>query len=123
MFANPDEVRDSFRIVPSRDNPLRATLNKKPIEILNISSGGFCCKKTDLEVGKEYFAEVILPPKNNMVSGLVKVLQNDDAHHCRCQFQDLPQVFEDDIHLYVLNRQKEEQKKNKSSSIKGFETE
>jgi hypothetical protein len=49
LFLTPDEVRSSFRVVPSLDAPLKATLNETPILIINISSGGFRFKKIDLE--------------------------------------------------------------------------
>lgn len=108
LFSIPDEVRSAFRVTPSSNAPLKATLAKKPIEILNISSGGFCCKKTDIEIRKNYLAEIVLPPENKKISGEVKILGNDEENHCRCQFLDLARDFEDLIHLYVLNRQKEE---------------
>jgi hypothetical protein len=111
LFSVPSEARDAFRVNPSPDLPLKATLNAKTVVIINISSGGFCCTKTDLEVGKNYLAEVVLPPEDKTISASVTILQNDHDHHCRCQFQDLDPEYEDSIHLYVLNRQKEEQDK------------
>jgi len=112
LFSTPDEVRSSFRVEPPLDTPLKATLNETPISIINISSGGFCFKKFDLEADKFYLAEIIIPLENRKISALVELLENNEEKFCRCKFVDLPQDFEDLLHRYVLNRQKEEQEFN-----------
>ncbi len=113
LFSIPKELRGAFRVTPSPSAPLKATLDEKPILILNLSSGGLCCKEIDLDVGNIYSLEVFLPPENKKISVSVEILPNDEANHCRCRFLDLSLEFEDLIHLYVLNRQKEEQENYK----------
>ena len=117
LFSIPREVRSAFRVTPALNAPLKATLNKTPIIILNISSVGLCCKTNGLEEGKIYKAQIILPPENKIISVSTEILENSEENNCRCRFLDLSLDFEDAIHLYVLNRQKEEQeilKKNPS---------
>jgi hypothetical protein len=111
-FSIPSEVRSAFRVVPQLDSPLKATLNGKPILILDISSGGFSFKKINLEMEKFYLAEIVLPLEGAKFSTLVKLLNNNNENYYRCQFVDLPQETEDLIHRYVLHRQKEEQEIN-----------
>jgi len=110
----PNEARKAFRVTPSPNAPLKATLNETSIEILNISSVGLCCKKNDLEVGKIYPAEIVLPSESKTISVSAEILENNEDNNCRCRFLDLSLDFENLIHLYVLNRQKEVQEnKNK----------
>ncbi len=115
LLSNPDEGRNSFRVTPPVNAPLKATLNEMPISILNISSGGFRFKKIDLEAEKFYLAEIELPSEKQKISSLVEILGNDEENHCRCRFLDLAQELEDRLHRYVLNRQKEEQELNNRS--------
>ena len=107
LFSIPSQGRSSFRVTPSLTAPLNATLDEKPILILNISSGGFCCKTNDVEVGNIYSTEVFLPPENQKISGSVEILEINGDNNCRCRFLDLSLDFENFIHRYVLNRQKE----------------
>jgi hypothetical protein len=115
MFSSPDEVRGSFRVTPSQNAPLKATLNETPISIINISSGGFGFKKIDLKSEKFYLAEIALPLEKHKISALVKILEDTKEGYCRCQFLDLSQDYEDLIHRYVLNMQKKEQEIKKRS--------
>ena len=115
LFSFPSEARKGFRVTPSLKAPLQANLNKIPIIILNISSVGLCCKKNDLEAGKIFIAEVVLPPENKKISVSAEILENSEENNCRCRFLDLSPDFEDLIHLYVLNRQKEEQENHKKN--------
>jgi len=112
LLSNPDEGRNSFRVTPSLNAPLQATLNNVPISILNISSGGFRFKKIHFEVEKFYLAEIELPLEKHKISALVELLGNNEEDYCRCRFLDLAQDLEDLLHRYVLNRQKEEQELN-----------
>lgn len=119
LFSSPNDGRNSFRVTPALSEPLKATLNDKNISIINISSGGFQCGKNDLAVGNIYSVKFILPPDDNLVTGSVEILENNDLQQCRCRFLELKQDFVNLIHLYVLNRQKEDQelKRDPSSEI------
>jgi c-di-GMP-binding flagellar brake protein YcgR len=112
LLSTPDEWRNSFRVTPSLNTPLKATLNKVPISILNISSGGFRFKKIPLEAEKFYLAEIELPLEKHKISALVELLGDNEEKYYRCRFLDLAQEVEDRLHRYVLNRQKEEQELN-----------
>ena len=112
LFSTPDEGRNSFRVTPPLNAPLKATLNEIPISIINISSGGFRFKKIDLEAEKFYLAEIELPLEANKISALVEILGNNEEEYFRCRFLDLAPDVEDLLHRYVLNRQKDEQELN-----------
>lgn len=113
LFSMPKEGRGSFRVNPPLNAPLKAILNNKPISIINISSGGFQCKNNDLEVGRGYSIEIVLPPENTKISCSAEILENSDESNCRCRFLGLSLDFENQIHRYVLNLQKNKQKYNK----------
>ena len=93
LFSAPDEGRNSFRVTPPLNAPLKATLNKVPISIMNISSGGFRFKKIPLDEEKYYLAEIELPREKHKISALVEILGSSEENYCRCRFLGLSSGF------------------------------
>ncbi|GJL80102.1 MAG: hypothetical protein NPINA01_30910 [Nitrospinaceae bacterium] len=116
LFKNPEEIRGSFRVHPSAEAPIEMILDNKPVSVLNISSGGLCCVNDGFEVGGIYLFHFILPGIDKKVTGKIEIREITEKNHCRCKFQNLLPEYQDLIHRYTLNRQKEDLEKNKKRS-------
>jgi PilZ domain-containing protein len=108
LFESPEEIREHYRVVPSTDEPIDLTLNNKKVPLVDISSGGFCCKNSNFSLGKFYSFHLYLPEETRKISGKIQVLDITKKDLCRGQFSNLDPEFEDLINRYALNRQKEE---------------
>lgn len=108
LFKSPEEIRDSYRVVPSPDTPIELTLDGKSVSVLNISSGGLYCENNNFEARSLYSFHLLLPGITRKISGKIEILEITEKNLCHCQFRGLDQEFENHIHRFTLNRQKEE---------------
>ncbi|MFQ5451055.1 MAG: PilZ domain-containing protein [Nitrospinaceae bacterium] len=116
LFTPPQDNRGSFRVSPSSVNPVEFTVAGKPVQVLDISSGGVSFRNVDFQPGRVYPVKLILPSGPTEIAGRVEILEKDDDSCCHCCFRGMAPGEQDRIHLYVLNRQKEELEERKKNS-------
>jgi c-di-GMP-binding flagellar brake protein YcgR len=117
------EGRAFFRIKPSRKDPIQVFVEPHTFLIKDIGAGGMAVYKDEgkiLEINKEYPFKLPLPLIDEMISGIMRIVNiSEKTYHC--VYIDLTQEHREKIHLFVLERQKEElrEKKKTSSAFKG----
>ncbi len=84
------------------------------LSAVDISAGGISFDNKSFKLGAKYPMELTLPKKGTMTVE-TEILKIDDKNVCRCKIVGLNPDQEDDVHSYILARQKEEiaQKKYK----------
>ena len=108
LFKNPTETRGSFRVYPSKENPILLKVGSKALEAVDISAGGISFDNKDFIIGEKYPMEICLPKDKGSFKVATEVLKIDDKDVCRCKILNLSADQEDAIHSYILDRQKEE---------------
>lgn len=117
MFKVPDQSRGAFRIAPNPDEPIVIDINGEKVNVIDISSGGASFKNIKFKAEAIYDGKFTLPNTGVVVKTKIKVLRITDAQICHSIFVELTPELEDEIHHYVLLRQKEELKSRKNSYI------
>jgi len=111
ILSIDEERRGSFRVKPSSRGPIEVSIGPHRYQVKNISAGGIGIYRRgedkELEAGEEYPFKVSLPLINELISGTIRIVDiSDRAYHCA--FVDLSDDEKEKIHLFVLERQKEE---------------
>ncbi len=110
-----EEKRGSFRVEPPSRGPIEVSIGPHRYQVKNISAGGIGIYRRgeeELEAGEEYPFKVTLPLINEVISGTIRIVDSSDrAYHC--PFVDLGDKEKEKIHLFVLERQKEDLKQKK----------
>ena len=117
MFKVPDQSRGAFRIAPNPEEPIVIDIIGEKVNVIDISSGGASFKNTKFKAETTYDGQFTLPNTGFVVKVKIKILRITDAQICHSIFVDLHPELEDEIHRYVLLRQKEELKTRKNSYI------
>ena len=108
MFKTPSEVRGSFRVYPSEENPILLKVGDAKLKAVDISAGGISFNNKDFELGASYPMQIILPKNKGNFTVETEILKIDEKNVCRCKIVGLSDEQEDAIHGYILARQKEE---------------
>jgi c-di-GMP-binding flagellar brake protein YcgR len=107
-FKAPEETRQSFRVEPSKSKPLKVEGDLAEATVLNISSGGMLFKSDKFLPGKIYRVRFVLPNDDKPITAKMEILAVEGSDKTRCRFYNLTAEQENQIHRYVLNRQKED---------------
>jgi c-di-GMP-binding flagellar brake protein YcgR len=110
------ERRSSFRVEPSPERPIYVSIGSDKYRLRDIGAGGMgiCLRDDDkeLESGKKYPFKMTLPLTDEVVSGTLRIVDIFvGVYHCR--FIDLSKEEREKIHLFVLEREKEELREKK----------
>ena len=108
MFKTPSEVRGSFRVYPSEENPILLKVGEAKLKAVDISAGGISFANKGFELGSTYPMHIILPKNKGNFKIKTEILKIDEKNICRCKIVGLSDEQEDAIHAYILARQKEE---------------
>jgi len=113
-----EEKRAFFRVEPSRKKPITVTVGHNRYKLKNIGAGGMSIylrsEDKELERGKKYSFRITLPLLKEVISGTFRIVNiTDRAYHCI--FINLGVDKREEIHLFVLERQKEELRAKKRS--------
>ena len=108
LFKNPTETRGSFRVYPSKENPILLKVGTIALDAVDISAGGISFDNKDFIIGEKYPMEITLPKNKGSFKVGTEILKIDDKNVCRCTILSLNPDQEDAIHSYILDRQKEE---------------
>ncbi len=100
--------RTAYRVVPDRDDPVIFQIEGTLTRIVEISAQCALTSVTDeLKLGRRYPFSLDLPTSRLGISGYVDVLPELDNGDVVCLFVDLAPDELDQIHRYVLARQKQ----------------
>ena len=104
-----NEVRGSFRVFPSADEPIEFTFSKKMVTVSDLSAGGLSFKNQGFKVGTQENVTLQLPGEDTNMEITLEVVKIIEAKNmCCCEFLDLNGDDEDAIYGYAMKRQKEE---------------
>jgi len=106
-IVSKGSARAAYRVVPDPDDPVILLLDGEICRVLDISASGFSCGAADVTRGRRYSFQLDLPIAGNEIRGVVDVLTYSDDGELHCKFVDLGAHQLDQLHQYVLVRQKE----------------
>jgi len=109
ILKSGGEVRGSFRVYPSPDEPIKFKFGGKIVNVSDISAGGLSFKNDHFALGAQEVVSFALPGEEteiNVTLEIVKIIESKNI--CCCRFVDMRQEDEDAIYDYTLRRQKEE---------------
>jgi len=112
LFKAPPADRGAFRVYPSKENPVTIKVGDVNIIAIDISAGGISFDNSNFKNGATYPLEIILPEKET-ITVETTIHKIDDKNICRCSIVGLSEYQEDQIHSYILARQKEEMAQKK----------
>ena len=106
-----EEKRSFFRVKPSSKKPINIAIGRNRYKVKDIGAGGMGIylrsEDKELERGKKYPFKITLPLTKEAISGTFRIVNiSDRAYHCI--FVNLSIEKREKIHLFVLERQKEE---------------
>ena len=107
-----EEGRSFFRVEPSDKDPVDASVGQHRYPVIDISAEGMrICRNIDreLEMEKEYPFNLPFPLINKVISGTIKVVDISHMSY-QCLFIDLSREETEEIHHFILERQKEERR-------------
>jgi c-di-GMP-binding flagellar brake protein YcgR len=110
------ERRSTFRVEPSPERPIYVSIGHDRYQVKDIGAGGISiyCRDKDkeLEPGEKYPFKMTLPLTDEVVSGTLRIVDiSGSIYHGR--FIDLSKEDREKIHLFVLEREKEELREKK----------
>ena len=116
LFTSPAGTRGSFRVYPSKENPIILKVGGTSLNAVDISAGGISFDNKNFKLGATYSMEMVLPQGRGTFNLKTEILKIDDKAVCRCKIVGLSPDQEDTVHAYILDRQKEQiaQKKHRS---------
>ena len=106
-----EDKRGSFRVKPSKKEPIHISIGSDRYHIKDICAMGIGIhlrsEGKGLKTGKEYPFKLSLPLINEVISGIVRIVDiSNRTYHSA--FIRLSSEEREKIHLFVLERQKEE---------------
>jgi hypothetical protein len=115
LFKAPSTDRGAFRVLPSKENPVIIKVGNTELIAIDISAGGISFDNNNFTMGTTYPLEITLPEKET-ITVETTIHKIDDKNICRCSIVGLSEYQEDQIHSYILARQKEEMSQNKGKA-------
>ena len=119
------ERRNSYRVQPSKDEPILFRLEDESVEVKDISAAGLSFKNENYAIGELFTVNIDLPGLGPTVHATLQIISIDQYNRCHCEFLRIEEAACERIHQYVLNRQKEQvreirelKKKSKSTVIR-----
>ena len=98
--------RMDYRVVPDKNDPVILQADGKLVRVADISAGGVSCFSEHLNVGKQYTARINLPDEFIDIRCKMEVLYRDADKTYHCRFSELDDAACNQLHRYVLERQK-----------------
>lgn len=99
--------RTAYRVVPDPDDPVLLQIDGTLTRVLEVSAQCVIAAVSDLKLGRRYPFNLDLPTSRVGVTGYVDVLPELENEDVVCLFADLAPEELDQIHRYVLLRQKQ----------------
>lgn len=109
--------RQYFRISPAPGKPITLALRGERYDVYDISAGGFAfMAKTRLAAGSQEAAVLQLPPPAKPLALKFEVIEQTKEGSVRARITKIKDLDQEQIHFYVLTRQKEELENKRSSN-------
>ena len=99
--------RTAYRVVPDPDDPVILQIDGVLTRVMEISAQCALIPVSDIKLGQRYPFNLDLPTSRSGVTGYVDVLPELENEDVICLFADLAPEELDQIHRYVLLRQKQ----------------
>lgn len=102
------ERRRAYRVHPAPDDPIALSVAGRTVPVRDISAGGLSFADAGWVAGDRERIVFRLPNRDTEVATDLEVVSVDADGLVHGRFLDLDSKTEDAIHLYVLERQKQE---------------
>jgi len=97
----------AYRVVPDSDDPVILQIDGALTRVMEISAQCVIAPLTDIKLGRRYPFNLDLPSSRLGISGYIDVLPELENEDVVCLFADLSPEDLDQLHRYVLLRQKQ----------------
>ncbi len=112
--------RNSFRVNPSKTEPVTVQLVDEVHPVGNISAGGMSFEKANIVTGALLRAYINLPGSEPAISVGLQVVAIGKGDICHAKFIEVQAASMERIHQYVLKRQKEIIRDKKTKKRESF---
>ena len=80
LFKNPTETRGSFRVYPSKENPILLKVGSTSLNAVDISAGGISFDNKAFKLGAKYPMELTLPKGKGTYKVSTEILKIDEKN-------------------------------------------
>ena len=105
-FVDAGTDRAAYRVAPDPDDPVILQLDGVLTRVLDISANGFSCIAAHVKEHMRYAVKLDLPTEPGLIRAYSDVNVIMDDGMVRCQFVGLREEDQEQLHRYVLERQK-----------------
>jgi hypothetical protein len=102
-----NDRRGSFRIRPSKTEPILFRFSGQVVRVSDISAAGISFPDGGFSVGDSHTADIDLPGFGPSVPAELHIVAIDEHGICHTEFTHIESKAMERIHKYVLKRQKE----------------
>jgi len=99
--------RHDFRVRPSDTRPVVIKLGQEEIRVINISAHGLAFKNSGLKEGESHRMVLLLPDRDSAIRPILEIVEIDREGVCHCCYKEIDDDEIEQVHQYVLVRQKE----------------
>jgi hypothetical protein len=102
-----NDRRKFFRVRPSENVPVQFKVGKKKNQVRDIGAAGLSFKNIMFKRGAIFTATIELPGLSSSIKAELLVVTIDTNGFCHCKFKEITKEAIENVHQYVLRRQKE----------------
>jgi len=107
LIYETDNRRDSFRLNPPEDVPVRFRFGEKEHRVIDIGAGGLSFKNSNFSEGDSGLITLRLPGQDTTISTTLEIRRICEKGFCHCKFTEIEEDAVERIHQYLLAVQKE----------------
>ena len=107
LIYETDNRRDSFRLNPPEDVPVRFRFGEKEHRVIDIGAGGLSFKNSNFSEGDTGLITFSLPGQDTTISTTLEIRRICEKGFCHCKFTEIEEDAVERIHQYLLAVQKE----------------
>lgn len=111
------ERRKWFRIQPSKLEPIVLCVDDHKINIRDIGAAGLSFNNHNFSIGPLESCQLDLPELGPAIPIKLQIITIDEKNVCHCEFNTIEKGAVERIHQYVLRRQKEILREQKTQAI------
>ncbi len=105
--------RESFRVSPLKDEPVKSSVGNQDVQIIDIGAKGISFKCHNQKPGDIININFDLPGQDKTVITKLKIILIDKENVCHGCFPEISEESVEMIHKYMLEVQKKEIKRRK----------
>ena len=106
-LVSKGSARAAYRVVPDPDDPVILVIHGNLCRVMDISASGLSFAAGEIAPGRRYTFALDLPTAKTEIRGTLDILPKAEQGSLHCKFVDLTAEHIDQLHRYVLIRQKE----------------